>query len=339
MNNFKKIGMTALAASLVSTSVFAGEMAVTGSAKINYEIYSGVEQDSSKSFSMGNQLTFSGSGELDNGMNVALSFVLDQGDDETDTAAGAKGSPFDSHSVSISSDAMGTLAFHGEGGDSAQNAVGDTAAGNIWDNFDSTGTILKESGMSTNSIFYTLPSMVDDLTVTASYSPNKGQDEADSAFALSYAGVEGLTVSYGKGSSDGDAARGVTAANQATSLTDGNADTTTMKVSYAYGSLTVAYSDHDHDADKADGTNDQEATSWKVSYTVSDAISVSYATEEIDSKASATNEDAEYTKIVTSYTSGGMTISANYQEAENIDFSTDLNQDKEYYGLSLSFAF
>ena len=26
MNNFKKIGMTALAASLVSTSVFAGEM-------------------------------------------------------------------------------------------------------------------------------------------------------------------------------------------------------------------------------------------------------------------------------------------------------------------------
>ena len=29
MNNFKKIGMTALAASLVSTSVFAGELAVS----------------------------------------------------------------------------------------------------------------------------------------------------------------------------------------------------------------------------------------------------------------------------------------------------------------------
>jgi outer membrane protein OmpU len=33
MNNFKKIGMTALAASLVSTSVFAGEMSVAGSAQ------------------------------------------------------------------------------------------------------------------------------------------------------------------------------------------------------------------------------------------------------------------------------------------------------------------
>ena len=32
MNNFKKIGLTALAASLVSTSVFAGELTVSGSA-------------------------------------------------------------------------------------------------------------------------------------------------------------------------------------------------------------------------------------------------------------------------------------------------------------------
>ena len=34
---------------------------------------------------MGNQLTFTGGGELDNGLNVALSFVLDQGDDTTGT--------------------------------------------------------------------------------------------------------------------------------------------------------------------------------------------------------------------------------------------------------------
>ena len=109
---------------------------------------------------MGNQLTFSGSGELDNGMTVGISFVLDQGDD---TAVGS--GPFDSHSVSVSSDALGTLKFHGEGGDSAQNAVGDTAAGNIWDNFDgkngATAT-LSESNSGTN-FNYTLPSMVDGL--------------------------------------------------------------------------------------------------------------------------------------------------------------------------------
>ena len=32
---------------------------------------------------MGNQLTFTGGGELDNGMNVALSFIIDQADDST----------------------------------------------------------------------------------------------------------------------------------------------------------------------------------------------------------------------------------------------------------------
>ena len=65
---------------------------------------------------MGNQLTFSGSGELDNGLTVALSFVLDQGDNAATVATG----PFDSHSVTVSSDALGTLVSSGEGGDSAQ---------------------------------------------------------------------------------------------------------------------------------------------------------------------------------------------------------------------------
>ena len=86
MNNFKKIGMTALAASLVSTSVFAGEMTVSGSASINSEGHSSTGMDSGTTFTMGNQLTFSGSGELDNGMTVSLSFVLDQGDDATTVA-------------------------------------------------------------------------------------------------------------------------------------------------------------------------------------------------------------------------------------------------------------
>ena len=333
MNNFKKIGMTALAASLVSTSVFAGELAVSGSASINWENYSGTNRDSSKSFSMGNEITFSGSGELDNGLTVGLSFTIDEFDGDTTTTTGpADGSIFDAHSVTVSSDALGTLVFNGEGGDSAQNAVGDTAAGNIWDNFDSATTILKESDYNNNSMHYTLPSIIDGVTLSASYSPNKGEDESDTAYALVYTGVEGLTVSLGKGSSDGDAAG-------TASLSDANADTTSMKVSYAYGPVTVAYSDHEHDASKADGTNDQDATSFKLSYTVSDALSLSYAEEEIDSKASASNVDAEYSKVVAAYTSGGMTVSASYQEADNIDFSTDADQDQEYYGLSLSFAF
>ena len=336
MNNFKKIGMTALAASLVSTSVFAGEMAVTGSAGINFENYSadttaGAKTSGTKAFSMGNQLTFTGSGELDNGMNVSLSFVLDQADN-----AGVSDGPFDSHSVTISSDAMGTLKFHGEGGDSAQNAVGDTAAGNIWDNFDTrngASSKLKESNATTNMIHYTLPSMVDGLTVAASYVPSAGSDESDTAYSLSYTGIEGLTVSYGSGTADGQAAA-VTGAETIAS----NADASTIKLSYVYGPVTVAYSDHEYDSSLADGTEDQDVTSWKLSYTVSDAISVSYAEEEMES-GTTTDSDAKYTKLSTSYTSGGMTLSANLQEMENGDYSTAASADEDYVGLSVSFAF
>jgi len=340
MNNFKKIGLTALAASLVSTSVFAGEVTVKGSAAINFENYSmdksaGAKAAGTKAFSMGNQLTFSGSGELDNGMNVAMSFVLDQNDDSSAAGAANTGAPFDSHSVTVSSDAMGTLVFHGEGGDSAQNALGDTAAGNIWDNFDKkNGTKLKESNATNNMMHYTLPEMVDGLAVSASYVPGSGLDESDTAYGLAYTGVEGLTVSYAVGSNDGQAAAVEGAAVQP----EKNADATTMKVAYVYGSVTLAYSDHEYDSALAAGTEDQDATSFKVSYTVSDAISITYAEEEIDS-GTAADQDAKYSKLTTSYTTGGMTVSANMQEMENGDHSTAASADAEYVGLSVSFAF
>jgi len=332
MKNVKKIGLTALAASLVSTSAFAGEISVSGGAAINYENYSGKAMNSTKAFSMGNQLTFTGSGELDNGMNVSVSFVLDQNDDSTTAGAAYSGGPFDSHSVTVSSDTFGTLTFHGEGGDSAQNAVGDTAAGNIWDNFDAkhaTPAKLSESRAGDNMMHYTLPSMVDGLTAAVSYSPATGEDEADTAFALTYTGVEGLSVSYGQGSNDGQGA--------GSGGTSANADATSIKASYAMGSFTVAYSDHDFDSNTA--TSDQDATSWKVSYTVSDAISITYGSEEIDSAGTLDTSDAEYTKLTASYTAGGMTISANMQDAENISYTTATDEDIEYVGLSVSFAF
>ena len=58
MNNFKKIGLTALAGSLVATSVYAGEMSVAGSASFSIANHKGT--DGGKDLSMGNQLTFTG---------------------------------------------------------------------------------------------------------------------------------------------------------------------------------------------------------------------------------------------------------------------------------------
>jgi len=335
MNNFKKIGMTALAASLVSTSVFAGEMAVTGSASMAMEGHSkGSELNEGTSFSMGNQLTFTGGGELDNGLTVSLSFVLDQGDDVASGAvvAAAKG-PFDGHSVSISSDALGTLAVHGEGGSSAASALDTTAAGDMWDNFNSNGGVsVSDSGPGDNSIFYTLPSLVDGLSVSASYNPQVASgiphdsptagNETELGYSATYTGVEGLSLSYGKT----DLER--------VGSTVAKGDQTAWRASYAYGPVTVAATNSDYDI--AGTASDQETSSYKISYTVSDAISIGYGTEEISKVGSV---DAEFEGISASYTAGGMTISANMQDGKNIANTTGAAGQVEYWGLGLSFAF
>ena len=322
MNNFKKIGMTALAASLVSTSVFAGEVTVSGGASMTVEGYSSAGSiNAGKGFSMGNQLTFTGGGELDNGMTVGISFVLDQGDN-TDAANAT--APFDSHSVSISSDALGKLVMHGEGGSNAQAALDTTAAGDIWDTFDgtTTGVAVESSASGADILVYTLPEMVDGLSVSASYSPQQAGAASSTAYGLTYTGVEGLSASYGKGEE-----------NLGSATLD--TDTTTMKASYAIGSFTLAYSNNDHSSPVTNA--DQETTSYKVSYTVSDAISVSYGTEEITKENDA--QEAEYEKLSVSYTSGGMTVSAaSASSTDGLHGTTDL-EDRDYWSLGLSFAF
>jgi outer membrane protein OmpU len=56
MNTFKKIGLTALAGSLVAVSAYAGEISVAGSASMKVRHVDGGSDG--KAFSMGNQLTF-----------------------------------------------------------------------------------------------------------------------------------------------------------------------------------------------------------------------------------------------------------------------------------------
>ena len=317
MNNFKKIGLSALAGSLVATSAFAGEMSVAGSASINVEHTNGGDADTGKTFSMGNQLTFSGSGELDNGLNVALSFVIDQNDDSTTAGAAYSGGPFDSHSVTISSDTMGSLKFSGEGGSSALSALDGTAAGDIWDDFDIASSVHPTGlGGGDNSMMYTLPAIMDGVALNASYTP-RGTADSSTAYSVTYTGIEGLSASYGMG--DGG--------NEST-------DGTAFKMSYAFGPITVGYSAYEHDTT---GTaSDDDTTSYQVSYTVSDELSVTYGAEEVER---GTLEDVETMMISTAYTAGGMTISASMAEIDNMDGTTTGTQDRERWALGLSFAF
>ena len=332
MNNFKKVGLTALAGSLVAATAYAGDMSVTGSASMKVRHVDGGAANAGKAFSMGNQLTFAGSGELDNGLNVSLSFVLDQGDD-TSTVIGSGtntnggGSPFDSHSVTVSSDALGAIKFAGEGGANVQTAIDTTAAGDLWDSgFGITKAQDPKTSKSTdNMLSYTLPTLMDGVAVSASYTPKGSGAASSQAYAIAYTGVEGLTLNYASGSDD--------------STAGSESDTTTMKASYAYGPVTVSYSENEFDGAGAAVNTDQEVESFEIAYTVSDAISVSYGVEDIKTPDNAADQDIEVSGVVASYTAGGMTITGTMKSADNTAHGTAATEDKEEWSLEASFAF
>ena len=136
MNKLKKVGLTALATTLVASSAYAAELSVSGSASLNY---SGLSTASgSNPYTMGNSIKFNGSGDLDNGMDVAVYYELD-------------GNIIDDYSLTLGlGDGMGTLGFSGAstspgGVDSVKDIV-PTAYTPVYENTNGT-----DNGLATTS--------------------------------------------------------------------------------------------------------------------------------------------------------------------------------------------
>jgi len=319
MNNFRKIGLTALAGSLVASSVaVAGELAVSGAAEMSMTNHS--QKSTGKTIAMVNSVNFAGSGETDGGLTVNLSFELDQG-------AGDGTGPFDNHKVSVGSDTLGTLTVHGHGGSNAAAAVDATASGDLWDNTfgmstGNGGNSVKAGPGGAGLVQYTLPSFADGVAANVTYSSAGENDGGSGAFGVAYTGIEGLTVKFGSG--EDNSKKGL------------SADYTTMSVSYAFGSITAGVSSSEYDHTTA--SYDQEVKSFGISYTVSDSISISYGQDVIENNQDTA--DIEVDGVTASYTSGGMTISAKAIGADNVDgSSTGVNNNNEMWKLSASFAF
>jgi outer membrane protein OmpU len=319
--NIKKIGLTALAGSLVATSAFAGSMTVSGGASFEVQHVNGGAANSGKAWSMGNSVTFAGSGELDNGLNVTYTVELDR-----DAGTGTN-NPFDSHSVTVGNDDFGTLTFAGHAGSSAQSAVDDMATGDIWDNgFGATGA--PTSSSQDNMLSYSLPSLVDGLSVNVSYVPSGAastQYDSTMDWAVAYTGVEGLTIGFASGE------------NKTTKGSE--ADVSTYYATYAYGPITVAFAETEYDSESTGTSADQDFTGYSVAYTVTDEISVAYKVADLSTPNNSSDVDQEVNGVTASYTAGGMTISGKMINADNIAFSSAATSDQSMWELAASFAF
>jgi outer membrane protein OmpU len=320
MNNFKKIGLSALAGSLVAFSAHAGELSASGSASLTFSNADDKSlADEGNQWTMGDSITMTGSGEMDNGMTISVSFEIDN-----DDVGG--GNVYDSHSMTLDTNGMGTITFAGHGGSSAMSALDDTtpnAYEESWDAVTGADTGTRVNGSSGDNMFtYTSPT-ISGATVTMAYLNASDAvtdvSYSDFAIAVSPEMVDGLTIGYGQGDTE--------------ETTGTKLDDTAMYVKYTYGSMTVGYQENERSAAASSNAVDFEA--FGVSYAVSDNLTVAYSMSE--SKKGSDADVQEASGISASFTSGGMTIAGVMNDVDNVAFDAD--NDTEGYELNLSFAF
>ena len=319
MNNLKKIGLSALAGSLVSFSAGAAEMSVSGGASISFDDTNRGKATRGNGFYMGDSLNFSASGETDNGIAITVKYEID-------------GGTLDDYSLSMGGD-WGTLVFDGHGASSAMGAVDDmtpNAYEEAWDIIDTDGTTASGSplviggGGGNNMFIYTSPS-VGGAQIKMAYQNDGGAAAVSDSymdFAISFAPeqVEGLTLGYATRDKD-----------MGVSLDE---DADTMYIKYAFGPITVGA--QTSESSHTTATLGKESTAYGITYAVNDDMSIGLSSHVLETDK--TNDaDQESIGISASYTMGGMTLAGAMNEVDGME--ADATQDYEGYEFTLSFAF
>ena len=301
MNKIAKIGLTALAGSLVATSAFAGAMSVSGSAKVTYQSKGA---SAAQPYSNSKGITFSGSGELDNGFTVSTGYTM------SDAA-------FSSSYVSLDMGDAGTLSLMNStalAGIDKYDDVMPTAGEEVWDDVDA-----DDNGVvgttSANAIGYEVSAM--GMTISASYA-KESVGTANSVVLIADELMDGLQVGYGVGKA-------------ATSSTVED-DHSTAWVKYSSGMATVGVQTSSIDKSSAD----EDRLGMALSLAVNENMSVSYGVSTVDFET-ASLVDEESSGISASYTMGGMTIGAVMNKTDSVAGISGTDYTRKE--ISVAFAF
>tara|TARA_B100000787_G_scaffold100809_1_gene74460 strand:- start:2180 stop:3286 length:1107 start_codon:yes stop_codon:yes gene_type:complete len=368
MNNFKKIGLTALAGSLAAISLQAGEMSVSGSFNATYSVDSGTNTNTTKGKGLGTDKDFSvsGSGELDNGWTFSGYTLL------TDAMA------VSSSALSMTMGSLGSISIgSGSGGNSTKYDVQTPTAYEEVDDGGNTSLSANFVGnwADNNSLMYASPSFDLGAGVTgvlhAEYSPEATGTSPNDG------GVQD-SLSYGDGKSLGITltGEGVTfgaygAERTRTDETKGVNDSLEMVayLNYAVGNFAVGVSTSHYDsglqtasnavaalttAAKVVGTADGifESTTYSVAYNINENVSVSYAraSDTYDAQSSdnigtggavtVADVDSDTESFQVAYSMGAMSIKAYQTTQDNVTYRTGTSSGEQTVSeIALGLAF
>ena len=335
MKNLKKVGLTALAGSLVAFSANAVELGVSGTAEVTYTTDGGTDASTGNPWGSNTSVSFSGSGDvgfgtakivrtLNDGIATALSAyqTLDMGD-------------------------LGKLSFDAIGGGlegtTAYDDVLPTAYEEVWTGISGTGVI---GAASNDTLGYrnTMMGLTVSLATTkgntaGTAGATTGSGTGDGGFDgvgvtysqsdwhLSYAVpmVDGLTVSYGESTRDWTVA------------TENDDTSSVGHILYSTGPVSVGYrmaEFHDGSA----GSNGTNVEAYAVAFNVSDEMKVSLATQDRTFDVPSGTDVTETSDAINaSYTSGAMTIRGTFSESKDAGGTT--GDTDEHMEISLVLAF
>jgi len=305
MTNLKKIGLTALAGSLAAIGYAqAGSLSVNGTARMEYSTDSS-STTTTDAFAQNSSISFSGSGELDNGMTVNY-FSLQAGSNAS------------TQNVSLDMGDMGTLSM------STNDMAGiGTIADKVpnggeqpWDDIGTHGA--PEQGIADPHASTMLGYKTSAAGATISAAISYDQNSPSTSLAVSMPLMEGLEVGAG------------IATDQDSSTTE--QDIETMYVKYTMGGISVGYQTTEVDVTAAN--SDIERTAYGISFAVNDNLSVGYGIS--DTEFDALSLDEENAGIGIAYTSGGMKLGIINNQKDNAGGAAG---DDETLEFQLTFAF
>jgi len=354
MNKLTKVGCSALCGSLAAISAAnAGDITVTGGADMTYVSLGG--QTTGNPIGIGSNLTFKGSGELDNGWTVGL------------TIANANLNAYSSTVVNLGMGGLGSLNFNSGDSGNGLMAIDDklpTAWEESWGAGLSTGVRLPSGSGASMNVMYTTPTVLG-TTMTFTVAPDYGtSDTADKATAAtsdendaSYDATININPSLGTEILSGLNIFGgaSTIEREDSKASKDDAYYGTAGFTYDLGPVSVGaqwaaeYTGVDDGEDMGDASGDwnlYKNYGFGVAFNVNDDFSISYGEYEsrksgyADTSTSQPDENGKTVRVSSvqaAYTMGGASIRIADVNADNVLWSSGTNHTATIVSLALAF--
>ena len=273
MNKLTKIGVSALCGSLASVAANAGSMEVLGGATATWSSNEGTVNGNP--IGMNSGLTFKGTGELDNGTTFTL------------TITGADQAGFSASQIALTTPSMGTFTIDNSGGGIDRF---DDMMPTAWEEVDGTslgmGMVTVTGVKGHGHVEWSLPAdmLPEGMAAHIAYSPRvaggKVNDKAVGGDSGKMGSGYDIAVSHNALMDGLNVFAGYSAIEQANDNTDGDKTSKVIGATYAMGGFTVGY--QQSEADGPTTTQDDDSTSFGISYAVTDDFSISYGEHSLD---------------------------------------------------------